>query len=109
MQDDRQPVNFWLDDELRFFHAVVNFGDALQPGARVFCAKRVRETQNRRGVANLVETVSRFGSRALRGRVGSHPVGMRGFDPLEFVVEFVVLRVADDGRILHMIKVEVKI
>jgi hypothetical protein len=34
---------------------------------------------------------------------------MLGFDPLEFVVKLVILRVTDDRRIMHVIEVEVKV
>ena len=49
------------------------------------------------------ETVSRPGSRALRGRVGCDPIGMIRFDLLEFVQQFVEFQVADDRRIQNVI------
>ena len=54
-------------------------------------------------MADLVKFIQRNRTGALSGRVWRDPIWMLGFDALEFVEQFVVFRIADDGRVEDVI------
>ena len=66
MQNNGQTIDLRLDHKLRIFHPVVDAADALEPAARIVRAEGICEREDRRGVLDFYETVSRFGSRAQR-------------------------------------------
>src|SRR5512133_831022 len=69
MQNDRQAIDLWLDNEPGSFDAVIDADDTFKPTTCIVSAKGIRQRENRCGVADLVETVCRLGARAQRWRV----------------------------------------
>ena len=56
-------------------------------------------------MADFLEPVSRFGSRALRRRIGPDPIGVFSLNFFQLIHQLVVFRIADDRRIEHMIPI----
>ncbi len=105
MEHNRQPVDLGFDGKLGFGDTLVQFADAVEPGACIVGAEGVCQRQDRRGVAHFLEFIGRRRARALGRGVGRDPVGVLGFDGFQFIEQTIVFPVADDRRIEDVVAV----
>jgi hypothetical protein len=110
-QRDRQPVDLRLGDELeaRILDSLARevVAHALDPGAQLLLRARVGEREHRLQVADLLEPAHRLGADALRRRVGRDELRALGLQRAQLVEQLVVLLVADDRVVEHVVAVPV--
>ena len=108
MQHHAQPVDLRLHHKLRPLHAVIQPANALVPGAGIVSTESIRQAEDRLRVRQLLKL---FGGRrpgTLTGRIGRNPIGMFGLDGFQLVHQSVIFHVADDGRIQHMVTIQME-